>query len=88
MTEQPPKNGRNGRFSNTVVAVVSTLTDAFKVNPSLMVIAILNVVVIYMLFHTVSDGMRRHDTRFLALLERCFPTSKASNADVQQTLAR
>jgi hypothetical protein len=84
MTEQPStKNGRNGRFPNTVVAIVSTLTDAFKVNPSLMVIAILNVIVIYMLFHTVSDAMRRHDARFLALLERCFPTSKVRDAGIQ-----
>ena len=63
----PPR--RNG---NIVSTIANALVEGFKINPALIVIAVLNVAVIGMLFTAVSRAMDAHDKRFALILEQCF----------------
>jgi len=59
---------RNGALSTIAAAVV----EAFKANPSLIAIILLNIIVLGLLFRAVEKSMEAHDKRYLALLEHCY----------------
>jgi hypothetical protein len=71
MSVQPPNNGRPATPTQALVGVASSLIDNLKSSPAILAIVILNIVVLSVIYFTVSQRSAERHAEFRFLLEHC-----------------